>query len=161
MRLPRALFCLITGFVAWQWSAVSADDAAPAPSAPHSSEAPPPPDLPDRNDPADSGEATETGPATESDGDIAPPPPFPAPIYWFSPVPPSPPEPSYEEISEGYPPPAHSLVPPALLTGPVYFAAEMPSPPMTYGVHVRFPYYNYRSSWTYGGPASINHTIVW
>jgi hypothetical protein len=160
MQLHSALVWFAAGCAAWHGPAVSADDVAPGPSAPASSDAPPPPDLSTREDAADAGEPTESPPAAERDDALAPP-PFPAPIYWFSPVPPLPPEPSYEEISERYPPPAHSLVPPALLVGPVYYASGVPGGPTTYGVHVRFPYYNYRSSWTYAGPASINHTIVW
>ena len=29
------------------------------------------------------------------------------------------------------------------------------------GLHARYPYYNYRHSWYYQGPASQNVTIVW
>jgi hypothetical protein len=161
MCLHSALVWFAAGCAAWHGSAASADDVVPTQSATSSSDAPPPPpDLSPREDAADAGEPTESGPEASPDDALAPP-PFPVPIYWFSPVPPSPPEPSYEEISEGYPPPAHSLVPQALLVGPVFFTSGLPGGPTTQGVHVRFPYYNYRSSWTYGGPVSLNHTIVW
>lgn len=72
-----------------------------------------------------------------------------------------PPRESYEEISDGYPAPAQSLVPPALLSGPRFRGAGDYSGAAIFGTHIRFPYYNYRSPWTYGGPGSVNHTIHW
>lgn len=68
---------------------------------------------------------------------------------------------SYEELSERYPAPAQSLVPRALLIGPRFRGAGNRTDAMIRGMHLRYPYYNYRSPWTYGGPASVNYTIQW
>ncbi|MCA9023941.1 MAG: hypothetical protein KDA86_01890 [Planctomycetaceae bacterium] len=71
------------------------------------------------------------------------------------------PRPSYEEVASGYPAPAHSLVPSALYGGPMFVGSGSYGGSYAWGTHIRYPYYNYRSPWTYGGPASINHTIIW
>ncbi|MCA9077011.1 MAG: hypothetical protein KDA93_18435 [Planctomycetaceae bacterium] len=71
------------------------------------------------------------------------------------------PRPSYEDVASGYLPPSHSLVPSALSAGPRFVGLGNYGGAYAGGTHIRYPYYNYRSPWTYGGPASINHTIVW
>lgn len=71
------------------------------------------------------------------------------------------PRPSYEEVASGYPAPSHSLVPSALSSGPMFVGSDSYGGAYAGGTHTRYPYYNYRSPWTYGGPASMNHTIVW
>lgn len=68
---------------------------------------------------------------------------------------------SYEEISARYPPPAHSLVPQSLEAGPRFWGAGSRGGAWADGTHLRYPYYNARSPWTYGGPAATNHTIHW
>lgn len=71
------------------------------------------------------------------------------------------PRPSYEDVASGYSAPSHSLVPSALSAGPRFIGLGNYGGAYAGGTHIRYPYYNYRSPWTYGGPASINHTIVW
>jgi len=71
------------------------------------------------------------------------------------------PRPSYVEVSSGYPAQSHSLVPSALSYGPMFIGAGSYGGAYAGGTHTRYPYHNYRSPWTYGGPASMNHTIVW
>lgn len=71
------------------------------------------------------------------------------------------PRPSYEDVASGYPAPSGSLVPSALSAGPRFIGLGNYGGAYAGGTHIRYPYYNYRSPWTYGGPASINHTIVW
>ncbi len=84
-----------------------------------------------------------------------------SPPATYDPGPSAPPDYSYEEISDGYPAPAHSLVPRALANGPVVRGAGSWGGATGGGIHLRFPYYRYRSPWTYGGPVSVNHTIHW
>lgn len=71
------------------------------------------------------------------------------------------PRPSYEDVASRYPAPAHPLVPSALYGGPVFVGSGSYGGASAGGMHVRFPYYNYRSPWTSGGPVSFNHTIIW
>ncbi|MBX3437929.1 MAG: hypothetical protein KF861_10595 [Planctomycetaceae bacterium] len=102
-------------------------------------------------------EPTPAAPAANVPNDISQPAvPLPAAVCT-----PLPPDPSYTEISDQYPAPAQTLVPPALRTGPQYRGLGTYGTAYGEGVHIRFPYYNYRSPWTYGGPASVNHTIHW
>ncbi len=71
------------------------------------------------------------------------------------------PRPSYQDVASGYPALSHSLVPSALSTGPMFVGSGSYGGASLSGTHLRYPYYSYRSPWTYGGPASVNHTIVW
>ena len=164
MRLLIALTLPVAGLVFGNVPVASADDAAvigPLPSLtrapvaaissfglvlPEEPESPPTPA--DEPTPADGTTPADTpSPAT------APPHPT-VPVQGV-------PDESYEEISAGYPAPAHSLVPHALSTGPLFRGAGNRGGAYGGGTHLRYPYYNYRSPWTYGGPVSVNQSIHW
>lgn len=77
--------------------------------------------------------------------------------------------PSTEVVLDGYAPqvPPQYSVPSQNVYGGyggagVYGAMSFPqAPPVSGGLHERYPYYSYRRPWYTPGPASLNATIVW
>ncbi len=169
MRSLIALTLPVAGLILGNVPAVFADDAVvigPLPSLmrapaaavssfglvlPEESEVTPTPATPT---PAAEATAAETPASGDPTAELSDP-------ATYDPGPSAPPDYSYEEISDGYPAPAHTLVPPALATGPVIRGAGNWGGATGGGIHLRYPYYSYRSPWTYGGPVSVNHTIHW
>lgn len=49
----------------------------------------------------------------------------------------------------------------AQLSGAAPYSAPYNGGAWEGGAHTRFPYFSYRRSWDYAGPASVNVTIVW
>jgi hypothetical protein len=64
-----------------------------------------------------------------------------------------------QDVTSGYPAPTHPVAPPVVYTLPGPTRGDGGA--TAGGTHIRYPYYNYRSPWTYGGPASFNHDILW
>ncbi len=169
MRMLIAVALPVAGLILGHAPAVSADDAAvigPLPSLMRTPTAAVTSFglvLPEESEPTlapAAGAAANEAPAEGAPATGAPTAEFSRPAT-YDPGPSAPPDYSYEEISDGYPAPAHTLVPPALATGPVVRGAGSWGGATGGGIHLRYPYYSYRSPWTYGGPVSVNHTIHW